>query len=836
MLNRVQPYTPGPILENFEVSLLIEIAVRQAVEAFQRGEIASVKETCESVLKQAPKQAKAMQLLGAIAMIEAAKADEATRERLTQSSLRWLRKAVAVEPNNPEMLTNLGTTQRHLGQFEEAEHSFKKALRLNPNYALALDGLGHVLWQLSRAKPLLKEKAEEHFKKAISINPNLDVAYMSLAQLSEELDDPAQAVFYGERALVTESTVQALVLLARNYERLGQIESAEKCLLQALEKYSDSSFARLAYARFLLEQLRFAEALEQLSKTTIGSDSSSEFLCAICDAQEGMQRWEDAAQTLRRLLSMSPSSYGVFRMAANRLRAGDKDMARTAIIEAVKSDLTANQAGKRMITGCIGFIEGFKYDWVLLNEALDFFWAVISSAQGIDIEAAVVQISPIEFRLVGRAKKRPAPQQLIHFHAYLLDLHYRELYTQAEIFDAHRSYGEALCNPAIAGLSSKTNFKTKPIAAKKLRIGYLSQDFRSHSVAYFIESILATHNEDQVEVFGYYNYEAEDELTHRIKDHCRGGWRKTKDWSDKKLQQSMLNDRIDILVDLMGHTGENRLPAIASRLAPIQIAYLGYPDTTGVKAVDYRITDAYVEPEGSERYSTEALIRMPASYFCYRPSDAARSTLVGPLPASSRGYVTFGSFNIYQKITDDQIRIWAQILGRTPGSKLLVKVRLFDDSIRNLKSLVLSRFETLGIPRERVILRDFARSLEVALKIYDEVDLCLDTFPYSGATTTCESLWMGCPVVSRYGETHASRMSLSILSAVGLGDLAVVDSEAYVDAAVRLAEDLPALAAMRASMRDRLANSPLMDAKGFTRRLEEVYRSVWTSWCEEQTP
>jgi len=459
------------------------------------------------------------------------------------------------------------------------------------------------------------------------------------------------------------------------------------------------------------------------------------------------------------------------------------------------------------------------------------------------LESAVSSI-PSNFRAYGNAKIRSALMQITSSHKkfvvgdfenqesysqYLLDMHYSKAYTQEEIYRAHCLFNEKF---AVGDKPNQKFTKISREANRVLNVGYLSQDFRQHSVAYFIEPVIALHDPSKIRVFCYYNASHEDNMTARFRQYSKGAWRHCHDWSDEKLVAAIRRDKIDILVDLMGHSGSNRILVFGQKPAPVQISYLGYPDTTGLTAMDYRFTDQWVEPEGiAESFSREQLIRMENTYFCYRPCEIQMTARVHELPALANGYVTFGSFNAYQKITDEMIGIWAEILRRVPNSKLLLKVRLSGDVLRDFRPVILQRFEMLGIDKTRLLIWDFVRSLELSLQIYHEVDVCLDTNPYSGATTTCESLWMGCPVVSWYAQTHASRMSLSILSAVGLNDMAVDTAEAYIGKAVALAQDPGKLQRLRATMRERMIASPLMDATGFTRELESIYRNIWQNWC-----
>jgi predicted O-linked N-acetylglucosamine transferase (SPINDLY family) len=283
--------------------------------------------------------------------------------------------------------------------------------------------------------------------------------------------------------------------------------------------------------------------------------------------------------------------------------------------------------------------------------------------------------------------------------------------------------------------------------------------------------------------------------------------------------------RIDILVDLAGHTARNRLLVFARKPAPIQITYLGYPGTTGLSAMDYRITDHYADPEGiADAYYAERLLRLPNSLWCYRPSADMPETSV--LPALARGYLTFGSFNNFNKVDQPTLDLWAELLRTLPTSRLMMLTVPEGEARERL----VSRFAALGIAAERLEFHGKLSGPEFHRKFL-EVDLTLDPVTVNGATTTCESLWMGVPVISLVGARFLTRAGLSILSTAGLTDFAAASRANYIQLAAHLADNLPLLADIRAGLRDLVAASPLIDEVGFTRNLENLYRDAWTKWC-----
>jgi len=362
-----------------------------------------------------------------------------------------------------------------------------------------------------------------------------------------------------------------------------------------------------------------------------------------------------------------------------------------------------------------------------------------------------------------------------------------------------------------------------PLPGKRLRIAYVSPDFRQHAVAYFIEPVLAKHDRNQFELFCYYTHASIDNFTERLKSYA-DRWLDCQAMSDEQLAAQIRSDHIDILIDLAGHTDGGRLQVFARKPAPIQITYLGYPGSSGLSAMDYRLTDNYTDAVGSEIYYTEKLLRLPASLWCYQPDPGMPP--VTPLPASRHGYLTFGSFNHFNKITDASIALWAHLLHETPASRLLMATVPDDERRSALKA----QFHALGIDHERISIIGKLPTHEFHLALQD-ADIALDPLTVNGATTTCEALWSGVPTLSLSGSRFLSRAGLSILSAAGIPEFAATNTTDFIQLAKYYAENIPELADLRASLRERVAASQLTDASEFTRQLEQLYRNAWISWC-----
>ncbi len=433
---------------------------------------------------------------------------------------------------------------------------------------------------------------------------------------------------------------------------------------------------------------------------------------------------------------------------------------------------------------------------------------------------------------------RLAPDNAVLWRTLIFYLNYHAEYDQATIYDAHLRWGELQADPTVK--PPHTNkYGNPPDPQRRLKVGYVSPDFRTHPVAHFIEPILAHHDRAAVETFCYaelaYVHIARsgaDPISARLKSRA-DHWIETFGMSDRDLAERIRADGIDILVDLAAHTANNRLTVFTHRPAPIQITYLGYPNTTGLSSIDYRLTDAWADPQGQEAFHAERLVRLPQGFLCYTPPDYAPE--VAPPPVQANGVITFGSFNALQKTTPEVIAVWARLLHALPGARLVLKNRSWasGEQDRVSQEHYYRLFEHHGIERARVELISWLPSLADHLGVYGQIDIALDTFPYNGTTTTCEALWMGVPVVTLAGDRHAGRVGVSLLSRVGLAELIAETPEDYITLAMQLAGDTERLGRLRAGLRERMRDSPVCDGKTFTRALEDSYRTLWVKWREE---
>ena len=407
----------------------------------------------------------------------------------------------------------------------------------------------------------------------------------------------------------------------------------------------------------------------------------------------------------------------------------------------------------------------------------------------------------------------------------ILIMHYDPATTDGALAEQHAEWNRR-------HVPATTPHANPPIPTRKLRIGFISPDLRDHVVGRALLPSLTRHDRSQFEIFCYAGAHP-DAFGQKFRDHA-DGWRETTGWPADLFARRIREDQIDILVDLSLHTSDNRLDVFALKPAPVQVSWLGYPESSGLSTMDYRLTDTHLEPPAGNQIAAagEKACLLPDCWTCYEPPSGHPA--VNHLPSRDGRPFTFGSLNNSCKINDEVLGAWARILLARPDARLLLLAKQGSHRRRFTEALT-----KLGVAPAQICFADYLPSTPdlsqgALLARYHEIDLALDTFPYGGMTTTLDALWMGVPVVSLIGQRNLGRAGLSILSNVGLADFAVPSVDAYVETAIRLSNDKPALTALRASLRSRMQASPLLNAEGFTRKLEVSFRDMWVEWCQRQ--
>jgi predicted O-linked N-acetylglucosamine transferase (SPINDLY family) len=581
-------------------------------------------------------------------------------------------------------------------------------------------------------------------------------------------------------------------LLQRGLQLLdqGQLDDAHDLLQLAYDQGGRSLALVNALAEALVRLQRAPEAIALLDETLRLHPADVQTLCTLGFAHAELKQWQTSVACLERAAALRNNDAALLNNLGNALReAGRAGEALTAFRRAVAINpaigaVHCNLAGTLLALGQV-------------DQALLSFVNHLSGNPG-DAEA---------------------------YSNLLFTMHYSDQLAAQQIALAHRRFSEQIEKPLQGARAPHANL---PDPGRRLRVGYVSSDLREHSVAYFIEAVLTHHDRSRVELFAYANHSGDDAVTARLQP-LFGHWRSILHVSDIEAEQMVRADGIDLLIDLNGHTGGNRLPLFARKPAPVQLTWLGYPNTTGLDAMDYRLTDAWADPPGmTEALHSEALWRLPDCFVCYRPPDGAPGVAKRPLDPAQP--IRFGSMNNHAKISPGTVVAWSRILAAVPASVLVLKLRGQHDA--TIRDGLLARFRQQGIAPERLVVLDRVAGARDHLARYHDSDIALDTFPYAGTTTTCDALWMGVPVVTLAGPAHVSRVGVSLLNAVGLGELVASSVDEYVDVATRLALNLPRLQVMRAGLRPRMAASSLTDGAWFTRQFEAALRAMWQRWCQ----
>jgi protein O-GlcNAc transferase len=406
------------------------------------------------------------------------------------------------------------------------------------------------------------------------------------------------------------------------------------------------------------------------------------------------------------------------------------------------------------------------------------------------------------------------PRNTIAISDFLFCMNYLQL-DKNTVIQAHRLYTQPISPFKVKQRSGKQS-------AEKIRVGYLSSDFKHHAVAFFLLPLLAAHDKSRFEIFCYVDNSSRDQVTDSLQGYS-DCWRMINSLSDEDVADVIVNDEIDILVDLSGHAPGRRLRLLKSKPAPIQVSYLGYPNTLGFSEIDGRFVDRVTDPvEADDHQFPEKLLRLESPFLCFSPPGELPP--VNALPADRNGFLTFGSFNRLSKISEETLRLWVRLLSAIPESRLLLKTRaLADERVANM---ILDRFQEAGLPSDRIVIQGWSETHFQYLESMGQMDIALDTTPYNGTTTTCNALIMGVPVLTLRGDCHAARVSASLLESVSMSDFVAENDSQYVDIGRRLSADISELRKIRASLRQKLFDSPLLDGRRLAREIEHAYQSL----------
>lgn len=729
------------------------------------------------------------------------------------------RQALRIRPGYAEPHNNLGTLFHASGQLDQAIEQYRQALASNPRYFDAYNNLGTALKLQNRL-----EEAGDAYREALRLAPQASAVHLNLGtvhQAQGKLDeaiacyreslrlDPRSPLAHNNlgAALKEQGHIdEAIAAYRRALELMPDLADAHFNLGVALQWRGDEPAAIEAYRRAIALDPTLSKALVnlgQLAEEAGNLNQALEYLEAAVAADPQFATAHHSRARLYEMLGRTAEALAGYQMAVK-----------------LKPDFAEAYNSLGMFYCERGLLDeseehcrrGLKYDPT--SAALHANLATALSHQGRQAEAVATSRQAVALR----------PTSYEEYSNLLFELNFLPDYDTQQLFEDHLEWARRHAEPLTAAAPPLLNDRTPD---RRLRIGYSSAYFRGHAINFFSEPLITSHDHRDFEIYLYSDNRRNDEHTERLKaaaDH----WRDSRFLSHEQLADRIREDQIDVLVDLTGHLGLHRLLTFARRPAPVQVTYIGYQNTTGMTAMDYRLTDERADPPGqTDRYYTEKLYRLPRSYFCYRPADGAPE--ITPLPALSAGHVTFGSFNSFAKVTPRVIETWMKLLLRVPDSRLLVLANRGGYAQRHFEQQARAH----GVDPARIELSS-RLPRDQYYRLMQRADIALDPFPFNGHTTTCDAIWLGLPVVMLQGDTYATRFGSGVLAPLGLERQITRNVDDYVERAAELAGDINRLAELRATLRPRMAASVLLDFSGFARDVEAAYRQMWLDYCARE--
>lgn len=755
------------------------------------------------------------------------------------------RQAVAKPASNSAAATKplfeLGFESYQKGEFARAVDALREHLQGDPVDGDAWHVLGLSLHSLSQPAEAIDclHYAIQFCPENPKIQSNTAGVLKSIGQLSlaQEILEATTAKF--------PKHVGAAVNLGTVYLEQGDLERAGKFLQQALVLDPGSSLAAMNLGNLWMRQGRFLDAEQQYRKLASRQTPSSDLRINWAESLRKLGRFDDAVERLNPLFEQSNPALGT-NNDDDRGAATDNPIELSSVPLPAAITLgrcllslgRGDEARSVLEQARIGHPESAQVHHYLGQ--IEFADGNLTEAEARLLKAA--ELAPHDSFVWSRLgltllelNNRPAaikhlrraieinPDDAVLGSFLMFTLSGDESLDPQSLFEAHVDWGKTY-GRIDSTIRTPTTQRRNESRGSRLRVGYLSPDFCNHAVALYFEPVLRNHDANAIETFCYSETTKADDVTERLKqasDH----WRDTRGKSNRQVADQIANDQIDILVDLAGHTANNRLLVFPYRAAPVQMTWLGYPNTTGLDCIDYRITCATQNPIDEPSYHVEQLIRMPHGSFCFSKPDFEAD--VNDLPALRNGYVTLGSLHRPSKISSQTYDLWAGVLRKLPESKMVLYNTRFKDET---KQSALDEFARREIDRDRIQVRNDAPKADY-LEIYQEIDIALDVTPWAGATTTLGALWMGVPVVAFDGGRRSARSTVAVVNAIGQPDWSAKTNDAYVEKVASLSSDLSGLNEIRQRLRDQL-EATLLNAERFTRELENQYRLAWQKHAE----
>ncbi|HTH94161.1 MAG TPA: tetratricopeptide repeat protein [Rhodocyclaceae bacterium] len=721
--------------------------------------------------------------------------------------------------------TALAIEHHSAGRFDLAEAAYLQALAQNPSEGDALHGLGILAWQTGHI-----ENALMYLREASAKHPDIWRYTCTTGRLLVSLGKHADAVAAFEHAVrLHQDSADLWFDLGCAHHALGQLAAAIAPYRQTIALQPDKIDALNNLGLALLATGHVAEAQDVLRQGVQADTNSAELWFNYGNALAATSASEETLDAYRRTLALDSAHAKAWVNLGNTLRL------RGTLHEALA-------CYQHAIECQANFADAYNNAGVVLNT----MGCIDDAIASIDAAIKLDPTSSVAYNNLGNVLKNTARMQdtiACYRHAVALDPSNLEAHSNlvyAMSFDPASDDAAILSEAKRFDALHCTQYKirqsmfdSKNLAPnKRLRIGYVSPDFRNHCQSLFTLPLLSHHDRSQYEIYCYAHLPQADDITERIQQHA-DVWRSTYGISDDHLAALIRADDIDILIDLTMHMSNGRPQLFARKPAPIQVAWLAYPGTTGMTAMDYRLTDPWLDPADTDAHYSEASLRLPDTFWCYDPFANSDHSLVdalqpSALPATTAGHITFGCLNNFCKVSDETLHSWGAVMAKVPASRLILLAHE-----GNHRQHVLHLLGQHGIDATRVEFMPYQPRHQY-LQTYHRIDLCLDTLPYNGHTTSLDAYWMGVPVVTQIGNTIAGRAGWSQLNNLGLSELAALDATGFVNIAVTLASDLERLKHLRSTLRSKLEQSPLMNAKRFTRAMETAFRQMWSHYCKGQ--
>jgi len=693
-----------------------------------------------------------------------------------ESALLCLEEALRLSPEIPEVYVSHGATMFELKRFEDAVRSFDKALSLNPKLVNAHNNRGISLKALKKFGA-----AKDSLDMAIRLNPNYAAAYSNRGLLFRETQKIDEAISDLNKAIqLNPNYPQAHCNLGVVHVDLGRYEAAIKCYDEAIRLRPDYVEALCNRGIALRIVKRYSDSIASYQRAMEIRPDFADTFSNLGNALQDLGRVEEAISNFDHAIKLNPKFGIAYANRASSLRLLCR------YVDAIASVGKALELNPSLPVGLQNYSS-------MLSHLSDYREVCKYS------DAALERATPETLEMIWEVR--------LYSWIYHPDL------SAQEICAEHQRWGSQFAGLGIEGFGDHDRTPTR-----RLRVGYVSPDFRGHTCRFYFEPLFSQHDHTHFEVFAYSNVLIEDEHTHRLKPYF-DQWRSILGLSDEAAAQMIRQDKIDILVDACGHMVDTRLRVFAHKPAPIQVTWLGAAWTTGLPQMDYVLFDPYMAPPGTA--TSEQIIRLPRTWAAFRPGQRALGVEVSESAAAKSGHITFGYSGRSERLNYRVFRAWGRILSRLPQARLILDYKAFADS-KN-QAYYREFLQTHGVDTSRVQMRNSENIFEGLA----DVDILLDSFPHSGGTMLFDALWMGVPAVTLASERPVGRIGTSLMSNLGLSQWVAQSEQDYEDKAVAFAQNIPALEVLRSTLRSRMQGSPLMDERSFARDVEAAYQGMW---------